>query len=136
VADVICFDVAYDDAVRDAVAGGGELITVQTNNATYGRTAQVEQQFAISRLRAIEHGRTVLVAATSGISGVIAPDGSVVEQSPEFVAQVLVAEVPARTSQTLATRFGPTVSWVLTAVGAAAVLAGAWRRRRAGTLDA
>jgi apolipoprotein N-acyltransferase len=136
VADVICFDVAYDDAVRDAVTGGGELITVQTNNATYGRTAQVEQQFAISRLRAIEHSRVVLVAATSGISGIIAPDGSVVEQTPEFVAQVLVAEVPARTSQTLATRFGPAVAWGLTAVGAAAVLAGAWRRRRAGTLDA
>ena len=136
VADVICFDVAYDDAVRDAVAGGGELITVQTNNATYGRTAQVEQQFAISRLRAIEHGRVVLVAATSGISGIIAPDGKVVEQTPEFVAQVLVAEVPARTSETLATRFGPAVSWALTAVGAAALLAGAWRRRRAGTLDA
>ena len=136
VADVICFDGAYDDAVRDAVAGGGEIITVQTNNATYGRTAQVEQQFAISRLRAIEHGRTVLVAATSGISGIIAPDGRVVEQTPEFVAQVLVAEVPARTGQTLATVIGPAVSSILAVMGLLAVAAGAWQRRRAETLEA
>lgn len=135
-ADVICFDVAYDATVRDAVAGGGEIITVQTNNATYGRTAQVEQQFAISRLRAIEHGRTVLVAATSGISGIVAPDGEVLDQTPEFVADVLVAEVPARTAQTLATRFGGWVEVLLSLLGLAAVVVAAWHRRRAGRMDA
>ena len=30
----------------------------------------------MSRLRAVEHGRTVVVAATSGISAIIAPDGT------------------------------------------------------------
>ena len=60
--------------------------------------------------------------------------GRTLQSVPE--AHVLVAEVAARTSQTLATRFGPAVAWALTALGAAAVLAGAWRRRRAGTLDA
>jgi len=106
VGDVICFEVAFNDIVRDVVDGGAEVITVQTNNATYGGTGQVEQQLALSQLRAVEHGRSVLVAATSGISAIIEPDGSIVERTEEFTQDVLVADVPARTELTLATRVG------------------------------
>jgi apolipoprotein N-acyltransferase len=129
VADVICFDVAYDSAVRDAVAAGGEIITVQTNNATYGRTGQVPQQWVISRLRAIEHGRTVLVAATSGISGVVAPDGSVVVETPEFVQEVVVETVSARTGLTWATRLGWWPELLLSLVGLGALVFAVARRR-------
>ena len=133
VADVICFDVAHDATVRDAVSGGGEVITVQTNNATYGRTGQVPQQWAISRLRAIEHGRTVVVAATSGISGVVAPDGTVVAQTPEFVQEVVVETVAARTDLTWATRVGAWPELALTLLGLGAVVVAV--RRRPGRID-
>ncbi len=129
VADVICFDVAYDAAVRDAVQQGGELITVQTNNATYGRTGQVTQQWAISRLRAIEHGRTVLVASTSGISGVVAPDGTVIAQTPEFVQDIVVEQVVARTETTIATRMGLWLEVALSLLGLGAVVFALTRRR-------
>lgn len=128
VADVICFDVAYDATVRDAVSGGGEVITVQTNNATYGRTGQVPQQWAMSRLRAIEHGRTVVVASTSGISGVVAPDGEVVAKTPEFVQEVVVETVAARTDLTLATRVGAWPELALALLGLGAVVVAASRR--------
>ena len=130
VADVICFDVAYDAAVRQPVADGAEVITVQTNNATYGRTGQVEQQWAISRLRAVENGRSVVVASTSGISGVIAPDGSVQERAPEFEQSVIVAPVTLRDDLTLATRLGAWPEAVLTLVGLLAVGAGMLAHRR------
>ena len=52
---------------------GAEMLVVQTSNATFIHTAQIEQQFAISRLRAIETGRAVAVASTNGSSGIIAP---------------------------------------------------------------
>jgi len=104
--DVICFEVAYDDLVRDTVTAGGRLIVVQTNNATFGRSGETEQQLAMGRLRAVEHGRTVLVAATSGISAVIRPDGDVVDSAPVFTQDVLVHEVPVRDDRTLATRVG------------------------------
>jgi apolipoprotein N-acyltransferase len=136
VADVICFDVAYDDAVRDAVAGGGDLITVQTNNATYGGTGQVEQQWAISRLRAVEHGRSVVVASTSGISGIIAPDGTVAERAPEFEQATIVAPVTLRTELTLATRLGFWPEAVLCLLGLAA-LGGSFvaEKRRRGKVE-
>ena len=129
VGDVICFEVAYDGLVRDAVTAGGGLLVVQTNNATFGRSAETAQQLAMGRLRAVEHGRTVLVAATSGISAVIAPDGELVAQAPVFTREVLSAAVPARTSLTLATRLGALPELVLSALGAGAVVVALARRR-------
>ena len=73
IGDVICFEVAYDGLVHEVVDGGAEMLVVQTNNATYMGTGQVEQQFAIARLRAIETSRYVVVVATNGVSGIIAP---------------------------------------------------------------
>ncbi len=76
VADAICFDVAYDDVMPPQVRDGAELLAVQTSNASFIFTHQIEQQFAITRLRAIEAGRWLTVASTNGRSGVIAPDGT------------------------------------------------------------
>jgi apolipoprotein N-acyltransferase len=128
IGDVICFEVAFDGLVRETVRDGGKLLIVQTNNATYGHTGQPEQQLAISRLRAIEHGRAMVIAATSGISGVIRADGSVASQTDEFTQRVIVADVPLRGAKTLATRLG---AWVELALCAPIVvlIATAWLRR-------
>ncbi len=142
VGDVICFEVAYDDLMRDATTGagvrgelagqGGRLLTVQTNNATYALTGQPEQQVAMSQLRAVEHGRTVLVAATSGISAIVAPDGTIVGSLPELRPGVLVATVPLRDTLTLADRLGAAPEWAATALAvfALGVAAAAGFRRR------
>ena len=131
---VICFEIAYDAEVRDVVTEGGQLIVVQTNNATYGRTGQPEQQFAISRLRALEHGRDVLIASTSGISAILRADGSIAAVSEEFTRDLLVDEVDLRDDLTWATRVGPAAAWLLAGVGAAGIVAGSVvsRRRAAG----
>ena len=81
VADAICFDIAYDDGLYDQVDHGAEMVVVQTSNAMFIHTAQIEQQFEISRARAIEFGRYVAIASINGRSGIIAPDGSVVTQA-------------------------------------------------------
>ena len=120
-ADVICFEVAYDGVVRDAIRAGGRLLVVQTNNATFGRTGETYQQLAMGRLRAVEHGRTVLVAATSGVSAVIAPDGRVLGRTGLFERRVLVSRVPLRSEQTLANRLGTLPELALSLLGALAV---------------
>jgi apolipoprotein N-acyltransferase len=127
VADVICFEVAYDGVVRDAVRGGGRLVVVQTNNATFGRSGETTQQLAMGRLRAVEHGRAVLVAATSGISAVIAPDGRLVDSSRVFTRDVIVQQVPLRSAQTLATRLGTLPELALCLLALGAVVAGSRR---------
>ncbi|GAA4926660.1 apolipoprotein N-acyltransferase [Actinomycetospora succinea] len=129
---VTCYEVVFDDAVRDAVRGGADLLTVPTNNATFGYSDMTYQQQGMSRLRAIEHDRAVVIAATSGQSAVVAPDGSLVARTgPLFTPGVLVERVPLRTTTTLATRLGPAPEWVLVALGLVGVAAGVVARRRA-----
>ena len=93
VADAICFDVAYDDSLHDQIVRGGQMIVVQTSNASFIYTHQIDQQFQISRLRAMEAGRALVVASTTGVTGVIRADGSVVAQSPLRRTDVLVERV-------------------------------------------
>ncbi|WP_419993354.1 apolipoprotein N-acyltransferase [Streptomyces boninensis] len=134
--DVICFEVAYDEIVRDTVNSGARALVVQTNNATYGETGQPEQQLAMSKLRAIEHGRAVVTAATSGISAIVRPDGTIEQRTKEFTQDVLTTDLPLRDDTTIADRAGAAPEWVLAMVGlvsvAAAIVIG--RRRRTNDL--
>jgi apolipoprotein N-acyltransferase len=129
---VMCFEVAYDAAVRDVATAGVDLLAVQTNNSFYLGTAQLDQQWAITRMRAIETGRAVAVAATTGISGLIAPDGHVLARSQGRTQQVLVARVPAGRGMTPGVRWGAWVEVVVSAVAAAAILVSWTSRARGG----
>lgn len=102
IGNIICFEIAYDTLVRSTVVQGARVLVVQTNNATYAGTSQPAQQVAMSQLRAVEHGRAVLIAATSGITAVIAPDGSITEQLPEQQQGAIVSVVPMRDTLTVA----------------------------------
>jgi apolipoprotein N-acyltransferase len=129
VADVICFEVAYDGLVRDVVKKGGNLLVVQTNNATFGRTGESVQQLAMTRLRAIEHGRSTVQASTVGVSAIVRPDGSVVSDTDLFTRDVLVARVPLRNAATVADRVGSWPEAALTALALLGLLVAAARRR-------
>jgi apolipoprotein N-acyltransferase len=133
---VICFEVAFDNLVRDAVRGGGEILAVQTNNATFGFSPMTEQQLAMSRFRAVEHGRTVLVSALAGVSAIVDPDGTVVDRAELDTQAVLVADVPLGTRHTIATTIGEWPEWILVAATLGAVVAAVMVSRRRGPIVA
>jgi apolipoprotein N-acyltransferase len=138
-----CWEVIFDRALRESVRNGAQLLAVPTNNATFDQNMS-EQLLAFARARAVEHDRYVVVAGTTGISAVIAPDGAELARTQFFTPAYLDMTVRLKTSQTPATRWGPLVQWVL--VGAAiavvigAILHNGWfmrpLRRRRGERDA
>ncbi|WP_218610364.1 apolipoprotein N-acyltransferase [Pseudonocardia sp. KRD291] len=127
-----CYEIAFDDTVRDTISAGAQLLAVPSNNATFGLTEMTYQQLAMSRVRAVEHDRAVLVAATSGVSAVIAPDGAVLARSGQFEPAVLVARVRLSTTTTQATRIGPLIeaTIVAAALGGAGVVGVRHRRNQ------
>ncbi|CAL9352719.1 Apolipoprotein N-acyltransferase [Streptomyces sp. enrichment culture] len=132
---VTCYEAAFDWAVRSEVTEGAQMISVPSNNATFDRSEMTYQQLAMSRIRAVEHSRTVTVPVTSGVSAIIMPDGRITQRTGMFVAGSLVQEVPLRSSTTPATRLGvlPETVLVLVAAGGLGRAIGAGvRRRRAG----
>ena len=120
----ICFEVAYDSLVRDAVRAGAELLVVPTNNASFGYTDEATQQLAMSRLRAIEHGRATVQISTVGVSAIIAPNGAVSQRTDLFTPAQLVAALPLRTSTTPATSIGEWLAWAVDALALVIVVAG------------
>ncbi|MEU6192536.1 apolipoprotein N-acyltransferase [Streptomyces sp. NPDC047061] len=130
-----CYEAAFDWDVRDTVTHGAEMISVPSNNATFDRSEMTYQQLAMSRIRAVEHSRTVTVPVTSGVSAIIMPDGKITQKTGMFVPAYLVQKVPLRTSETPATRLGilPEIALVLVAAGGVGWAIGAGMRgRRAG----
>jgi apolipoprotein N-acyltransferase len=131
----ICFEVAYDGLMREVLAeadGAPSLLIVQTNNATFGFSAEAAQQFAISRIRAIEHGRSVAHVSTVGVSGFIAPDGSTREVTELFTARQLVESPVVRDGVTVSDRIGPLPEILATVTLAGVILARVVRRRERG----
>ncbi|MER7721643.1 apolipoprotein N-acyltransferase [Streptomyces flaveolus] len=129
---VTCYEAAFDWAVRSEVTDGAQLISVPSNNATFDRSEMTHQQLAMSRIRAVEHSRTVTVPVTSGVSAIIMPDGRITQKTGMFVADSLVQEVPLRSSETPATRWGvgPEIALVLVAAGGLGWAVGAGVRGR------
>ncbi|WP_432564195.1 apolipoprotein N-acyltransferase [Kineococcus sp. SYSU DK003] len=117
VGDVICFEVAFDDTVRDSVRAGAQFLVVQTNNATFGFSDEAVQQLAMSRLRAVETGRAVVQISTVGVSALIDADGTAHQESSLFTQDVLQGQVALRSTQTVATRVGAAPEIALSALG-------------------
>jgi apolipoprotein N-acyltransferase len=121
VGDVICFEVAYDNVVRDTVTGGAQLLVVQTNNATFN-VAEARQQLAMVRLRAVEHGRPALMASTVGVSAFVTPGGEVLDATGFNQPAVIMRELRLSSARTMATAVGVAPELGLVAVAIAALV--------------
>jgi apolipoprotein N-acyltransferase len=135
--DVICYEVGFDGLVSSEVAAGANLLAVQTNDADFeldGQMGETLQQLDMARIRAIEHDRAVVVASTTGISAIIAPDGRPVASSRTWQQAEIEARIPLRTTSTLADEIGGWPEGLITFATLAALalaLAGLiWNRRR------
>ncbi|MEV8517022.1 apolipoprotein N-acyltransferase [Dactylosporangium sp. NPDC051484] len=133
IGDVICFEIAVDDLVRDTVDGGGQLLAVQTNNATFDES-EARQQLAMVRLRAVEHGRDALMASTVGISAFADTTGATSGETRFDEPAVILAELRLGTERTLATRLGAIPEWVIVGLAVAGLVAATWQRRRRTTV--
>lgn len=98
---LICFEVAIDEMARDLVAKGATVIVAQTNNADFGKSDESVQQLGITRLRAIEAGRSIVSISTVGPSQIFGPKGEILDQSEGYVADYLVADVPLTSGKNL-----------------------------------
>ena len=117
IAPVICYEL-LDDQILEKAAKSSNLLTVQTNSATFGDSAQSAQQLQITRIRAIEHSRNILSVSTTGYSAVIDYNGKVLQKSDMGTAQHLYAEIGLISSASPRDRYGDwalimTLIWLL-----------------------
>jgi apolipoprotein N-acyltransferase len=99
----ICYEI-INDSFRDQV--NSDFLIVQTNNATFGDTAQLDQELNIAKVRALETGREVAYVSTTGVTSFIDSEGKVRMSLPKFSPASLIDEVKMVKGQTYTQKYG------------------------------
>ena len=126
----ICFDVIYDEVIREGVTDGAQVLVFQTNNADFRGTDENLQQLAFARMRAIETGRSVVNISTVGASQMIAPDGRTFAAVDADEAGAMLEDVELRSGLTAGVVIGPWLQQLMLWGGLGALLLGWWGARR------
>jgi len=142
-APMICFDAIFPEVNVAFAALEPDLLLNPTNDAWYGYSSGPHQFLTMVRMRAIEAGKAVARPAYAGVSALIDPTGEVqpgalpvgpvdpeLAPDPDEPPRMLMGKVPLLRGRTLYTRFGDLFASAA-CLYAAAVLALAWRGRRA-----
>ena len=77
----ICSENYYPSLSRKFALLGAEIFTTHVNDAWFDGTSAIKQHFVLNVFRAIENRKYLIVAANTGISGVIAPSGKIIKQT-------------------------------------------------------
>ena len=117
VAPVICYEL-IDDSILEKAAKGSNILAVQTNSATFGRSAESAQQLSITRVRAIEHSRNIVSVSTTGYSAIINYKGEILKKTSMGSAEHISANVGLIQSDSPRDRLGDwamifTLIWLL-----------------------
>ena len=131
IGNTICYELAYDATVYDTVLHGANLLTVQSSNVSFNGTWQPQEQWAITRVRAMELRRWMVVTTTASLSGLIDPHGRAVDVTTPHTGAFRLYSVPLGDGVTPGVLIGPWFERVVSLLAAAGVLYGlAMRCRR------
>ena len=131
----VCYEVGYGGYMLRMLPKADALVNV-TNDAWFGHSTARYEQFQMARMRALEEGRSMIVATNDGISAVIGPQGKVLASAPAYQPYVLRSSVTPRAGLTPFARVGNWLTVCLGVLGLAGALSIGALRRRAGTASA
>ncbi len=125
----VCYEVAYGGYMLRMLPRANVLVNV-TDDAWFGDTTELPQQFQMARMRAQEEGRFMIVSTDDGISGVIGPWGRVIARAPTMRPFVLRSVVTPMSGMTPFARVGNGLAVLLSLGALAAAFALRQRERR------
>lgn len=106
IGSLICFDSIYDTLATESVRDGAQLLTLSTNDSWFSDSAAVYQHNRHAMIRAIENGRYIVRAASTGVSSVFTPTGEMLTEIKPLTKGYSTVTVYALKHQTLYTYIG------------------------------
>jgi apolipoprotein N-acyltransferase len=105
VGSIICYEILNDGLVRE-MALNSDFLVVHTNSATFSGSSEGEQQLAITRLRALESGKSIVSVSTTGPSAIIDARGVVLSKLSDGEVGSLSADIPLVNETSFAHKLG------------------------------
>jgi apolipoprotein N-acyltransferase len=127
---LICFESIFPEIARKTAEQGANLLVNLTNDAWYGYSSAPYQSWAMTVMRAVENRRSIARAANTGISGFVAPTGTVIAESALFTDAALTESVPLLTEQTLFVKGGHWFGHICLVLGGIFLAANTWMARK------
>ncbi|MBT9329770.1 apolipoprotein N-acyltransferase [Paracidobacterium acidisoli] len=129
---IICYESVFADEVRLFVKNGAQVLVNISDDGWYGDTSAPWQHLYMTRMRAIENHRWVLLDTNSGVTTAIDPRGRVTVSAPRHALTSLVARYGYESDVTFYTQYGDVFAYLcVLAVCAAAGGALLTKRRSA-----
>ena len=114
----ICFDSCYTGTTRETVKGGARLIAMPNYDPPTPRGVLHRLHGAMLPFRAVENGVPFVRADSNGLSQIVDARGRILAQSPLYVPDVLIANVPLGNGQeTFFTRWGDWLAYACVLIG-------------------
>jgi len=105
----VAVNICYEDAFGEEIIRQlpeATLLVNASNVAWFGHSLAPRQHLQISQARALETGRYLVRATNTGVTGVVAPDGTVIATAPEFTMTSLTQSVQGYGGATPYVRWG------------------------------
>lgn len=122
---LICYELLSDKQARTEMADS-EFIVVQTNNSTYFKTWQLEQELAIAQARSAETSRESAYVSTTGGTSIIDSRGRIKSSLEKYESRTLMGQIQKRNGATPASKYGSILEYLI--LGAGLLLLGKSRR--------
>ncbi len=99
IAGFICYEIAYPNLVLKFTEDR-QLIVNISDDSWFGKSMASMQQMQMARMRALETGRFALLAANTGVTAIINPQGKLVSTLPLHQSGILSGSVSAMVGKT------------------------------------
>ncbi len=101
----ICYEDVFSKLVIKDLPEAAFLVNV-TNDGWFGKSIEPYQHMQLARMRALESGRYLLRATNTGVTGIVAPNGKIIDQAPLFKKATLTSKIYPMRTMTPYTKMG------------------------------